>query len=88
VAFINPGFRPEPSYLGIGLLIAAGVFMPWLASQKRELAGRANSGALKADAVQSSMCAYLAWIALCGLVINVIFKSRGLTPSPHYSFSR
>jgi divalent metal cation (Fe/Co/Zn/Cd) transporter len=74
VAFTNPRFRPEPSYLGIGLLIAAGFFMPWLASQKRALAARANSGALKADAVQSSMCAYLAWIALGGLVVNAIFK--------------
>jgi len=74
VAFTNPRFRPEPSYLGIGLLIAAGFFMPWLASQKRTLAARANSGALKADAVQSSMCAYLAWIALGGLVVNAIFK--------------
>src|ERR1700694_5201152 len=74
VAFTNPRFRPEPSYLGIGLLIAAGFFMPWLAIQKRDLAARANSGALKADAVQSSMCAYLAWIALGGLVLNATFK--------------
>ena len=73
-ALTSPRFRPEPSYLGIGLLIAAGFFMPWLASQKRTLAAEANSGALKADAVQSSMCAYLAWIALCGLVANAIFK--------------
>jgi hypothetical protein len=49
------------------LLIAAGFFMPWLASQKRDLAARANSGALKADAIQSSMCAYLAWIPWEGL---------------------
>src|SRR6202030_3266718 len=53
VAFTNPRFRPEPTFLGIGLLAAAGLFMPWLASQKRDLAARANSGALKADAVQS-----------------------------------
>jgi Co/Zn/Cd efflux system component len=80
VAFINPRFRPEPSYLGIGLLIAAGFFMPWLATQKRELATRANSGALKADAVQSSLCAYLAWIALSGLVVNAIFKISWADP--------
>jgi divalent metal cation (Fe/Co/Zn/Cd) transporter len=81
VAFTNPRFRPEPSYLGIGLLIAAGIFMPWLASQKRALAARANSGALKADAVQSSMCAYLAWIALGGLVVNAIFKMSWADPA-------
>jgi divalent metal cation (Fe/Co/Zn/Cd) transporter len=80
VAFTNPRFRPEPSYLGIGLLIAAGIFMPWLASQKRSLAAKANSGALKADAVQSSMCAYLAWIALGGLVANAIFKISWADP--------
>src|ERR1700680_1085573 len=80
VAFTNPRFRPEPSYLGIGLLIAAGFFMPWLASQKRALAARANSGALKADAVTSSMCAYLAWIALGGLVVNAIFKIAWADP--------
>jgi divalent metal cation (Fe/Co/Zn/Cd) transporter len=80
VAFTNPRFRPEPSYVGIGLLIAAGFFMPWLASQKRDLAGRANSDALKADALQSSMCAYLAWIALGGLVVNAIFKIAWADP--------
>lgn len=81
VAFTNPRFRPEPSYLGIALLIAAGFFMPWLASQKRDLAARANSGALQADAVQSSMCAYLAWIALGGLVLNATFKISWADPS-------
>jgi divalent metal cation (Fe/Co/Zn/Cd) transporter len=45
VAFTSSRFQPEPSYLGSGLLIAAGVFMPWLASQNRALAAKANSGA-------------------------------------------
>jgi divalent metal cation (Fe/Co/Zn/Cd) transporter len=80
VAFTNPRFRPQPSYLGIGLLIAAGILMPWLASQKRSLAAKANSGALKADSVQSSMCAYLAWIALGGLVVNAVFKISWADP--------
>lgn len=80
VAFRNPRFRPEPSYLGIGLLVAAGLLMPWLASQKRTLAARANSASLKADAVQSSMCAYLAWIALGGLLVNAIFKIAWADP--------
>src|SRR5260370_2967827 len=56
LAFTNPGFRPEPSYLGIALLIAAGIFMPWLSAQKRKLAAKANSGSFNADAVPSSMC--------------------------------
>jgi divalent metal cation (Fe/Co/Zn/Cd) transporter len=66
LAFANPDFRPQPSYLGIALLIAASVVMPWLSSRKKTLAAKTNSGSLKADAVQSSMCAYLALIALGG----------------------
>ena len=81
LAFTNPDFRPEPSYLGIALLIAAGIFMPWLSAQKRSLAAKANSGSLKADSVQSSMCAYLAWIALGGLVLNAMFKISWADPS-------
>jgi divalent metal cation (Fe/Co/Zn/Cd) transporter len=80
LGFTNPGFRPQPSYLGIALLIAAGIFMPWLSAQKRSLAAKTNSGALKADAIQSSMCAYLAWIALGGLVINAIFNVSWADP--------
>jgi divalent metal cation (Fe/Co/Zn/Cd) transporter len=77
----NPRFRPEPSYLGIGLLIAAAVFMPWLSSQKRKLAVKTNSGSLRADAVQSSMCGYLAWIALGGLILNAGFKYSWADPA-------
>ena len=81
VAFTNPRFRPEPSYLGIALLVAAAVLMPWLAAQKRRLASKTNSGSLKADAVQSSMCAYLAWIALGGLILNAAFKISWADPA-------
>jgi len=81
LAFTNPRFRPEPSYLGIALLIAAAIVMPWLSSQKRTLAAKTSSGALRADAVQSSMCAYLALIALGGLVVNAIFRISWADPS-------
>lgn len=64
------GWRPEASHLGIGLLLAAAAVMPWLAKQKRRLASETGSSALAADAVQSSLCAYLSWIALVGLVLN------------------
>lgn len=80
VALINPRFRPQPTYLGIALLIAAAVGMPWLAHQKRSLATKAGSGSLKADAAQSSMCAYLAWIALAGLLLNAIFTFSWADP--------
>lgn len=39
-----------PSYLGIGVLIAATAVMPWLAWQKRRLATITQSAALRADA--------------------------------------
>jgi divalent metal cation (Fe/Co/Zn/Cd) transporter len=61
---------PEPSPVGIVLLVAAAVVMPWLASRKRALATVTGSAALKADATQSSLCGYMAWIALGGLVAN------------------
>lgn len=81
LAFTRPAFRPEPTYLGIVLLIAAAIVMPWLARQKRTLAVKTNSGSLKADAVQSSMCAYLAWIALGGLFLNALFRVSWADPT-------
>jgi divalent metal cation (Fe/Co/Zn/Cd) transporter len=81
LALTNLRFRPEPSYLGIGLLVAAAVFMPWLSHQKRMLAVMTNSGSRKADAIQSSMCGYLAWIALGGLILNAVFKFSWADPA-------
>jgi divalent metal cation (Fe/Co/Zn/Cd) transporter len=62
--------KAEASYLGMIVLIAAAFIMPWLGKQKRRLAADTNSAALEADATQSSVCAYLAWIALAGLLLN------------------
>src|SRR5262249_11200000 len=80
LALTNPHFRPEPSYLGIGLLIAAAIMMPWLATRKRNLAAKTGSGSLRADAAQSSMCGYLAWIALVGLLLTAVFKNSWADP--------
>jgi divalent metal cation (Fe/Co/Zn/Cd) transporter len=57
----------SPSYLGIGVLIAATAVMPWLAWQKRRLATITESAALRADAAESMLCAYLSLVALLGL---------------------
>lgn len=62
--------KAEASYLGMVVLVAATLIMPWLGRRKRRLAATANSAALRADAAQSSVCAYLAWIALAGLLLN------------------
>jgi divalent metal cation (Fe/Co/Zn/Cd) transporter len=64
--------KPEASYLGMILLITAALIMPWLSRKKRRLATAAGSTALRADAAQSSVCAYLAWIALAGLLLNAV----------------
>jgi divalent metal cation (Fe/Co/Zn/Cd) transporter len=65
--------RPETSFAGIGITLAALIAMPVLASFKRHEARRSRNTALAADAVQSATCAYLALIALAGLAINAEF---------------
>jgi divalent metal cation (Fe/Co/Zn/Cd) transporter len=72
--------KPEVSYLGIGLLVAAAVVMPWLGRRKRQLATATNSFALRADAAQSSICAYLSWIALAGLLLNAVAHASWADP--------
>lgn len=64
---------PQPSYLGIALLVSAAAVMPWLARRKRQLSIETGSSALAADAVQSSVCAWMAWISMAGLVFNALF---------------
>ncbi len=66
-------WRPEASYLGMMVTVAALAIMPILATLKRREARRTNNVALGADAVQSATCAYLALITLAGLAANVAF---------------
>jgi divalent metal cation (Fe/Co/Zn/Cd) transporter len=66
-------YEPRTSVVGIVLLVVAAFGMPWLASQKRNLATQLSSASLRADAAESSLCAYLSWIALAGLVANALF---------------
>ena len=66
-------WRPETSYLGMLVTIAALAVMPILATLKRREARRSNNVALAADAVQSATCAYLALITLAGLAANAVF---------------
>ena len=75
------GYRePKPTFLGIAILIAATAFMPLLAKEKRRLSATTGSAAMKADAVQSALCAYLSLIALAGLAINAIWHVRWADP--------
>jgi len=72
--------EPKPTLLGIAILIAAAVVMPWLAKVKRRLSGATGSAALRADAAQSALCAYLSLIALAGLAINAIWRVKWADP--------
>ncbi len=72
--------EPKPTFLGIAILVAAAAVMPWLAKEKRLLSGATGSTALRADAAQSALCAYLSLIALAGLAINTIWHARWADP--------
>ncbi len=63
----------QPSFLGIALLGVAATVMPWLAREKRRLSAVTSSAAMRADAAESALCGYLAWIALAGLIANAIW---------------
>ena len=65
--------EPKPSYLGIAVLAAALLIMPWLAKEKRRLSSVTGSAALRADAAESALCSYLSFIALVGLTVGVIW---------------
>ena len=68
------------SPIGILLLLLAAVVMPWLATEKRHLAAKTGSGALRADAAESALCGYMAWIALAGLIVNAVWKNHWTDP--------
>lgn len=75
------GYRvPQPSYLGMAVLVAALVIMPWLAREKRRLSGVTGSAALRADAAQSSVCAYMSFIALLGLGAHALWHVEWADP--------
>jgi divalent metal cation (Fe/Co/Zn/Cd) transporter len=72
--------EPKPTFLGIAILVAAAVVMPWQAKEKQRLSGATGSAALRADAAQSALCAYLSLIALAGLAINAIWHVKWADP--------
>jgi divalent metal cation (Fe/Co/Zn/Cd) transporter len=61
---------PERSVVGLVLLALSAVVMPILARAKRTVARAMTSRALEADAMQTSLCAYLSVIALAGVAAN------------------
>jgi divalent metal cation (Fe/Co/Zn/Cd) transporter len=65
--------RPEASWWGVGLAVAAVIVMPLLWQGKLRVARRIGSTALKADAACSATCAYMALTILAGLALNRAF---------------
>jgi divalent metal cation (Fe/Co/Zn/Cd) transporter len=61
---------PERSFVGLVILALSAVVMPVLARAKRRVARAMTSRAHEADAMQTSLCAYLSVIALAGVVLN------------------
>ena len=72
--------EPKTTYVGIAVLVAATAVMPWLAKEKRKLSAITGSAALRADAAESGLCAYLALVALVGLGINTIWHVTWADP--------
>lgn len=68
------------TFMGIAILVSATAIMPWLTKEKRRLSAITGSAALRADAAQSGLCAYLSVIALVGLGVNAIWHVRWADP--------
>ena len=64
--------QPERSWLGVIILVLSVIVMPALAWGKRQVANEMQSAALKAEAKQTSLCAYLSVIALGGVGLNAL----------------
>ena len=65
--------RPDRTIVGVVVLALSVLVMPLLALAKRQVADKMKSGALRAEARQTSLCAYLSVIALAGVALNAGF---------------
>jgi divalent metal cation (Fe/Co/Zn/Cd) transporter len=65
--------RPEESWAGLGLAIAAVIVMPILWRVKLVVARHIGSPALRADAACSVTCAYMSLVLLVGLALTRAF---------------
>ena len=72
--------EPRPSYLGMAVLVGAALIMPVLAKEKRRLSALTGSAAMRADAAESALCAYLSIIALMGLAVHAIWHISWADP--------
>ncbi len=64
------GEAPARSIVGVVILALSVIVMPLLARAKRRVARGLGSGALVAESMQTSLCAWLSAIALVGVGLN------------------
>ena len=62
----------ETSSIGIAVAVIAAFGMPFLAKAKLRVADRIDSRSLRADAMETLTCGYLAWVLLIGVVLNAV----------------
>ena len=72
--------EPQPTIIGMVVLLLAAFAMPWFAREKRRLSASVGSAALRADAAESAICAYLSLIALLGVGVNSVWHIRWADP--------
>ena len=72
--------EPKPSVAGTVILLLAAVMMPLLAREKRKLSRVTGSAALRADAAESAVCAYLSLAALLGVGLNTVWHISWTDP--------
>jgi divalent metal cation (Fe/Co/Zn/Cd) transporter len=70
VVTVLAGIRPEPSVVGLVLLVASIAVMAGLWRWRLRLADQIGSPALRGDAACSAVCLYLSVTALAGLALN------------------
>ena len=64
----------ETSPIGIAVAIIAAFGMPFLAKAKLRVAAWIESRSLRADAMETLTCGYLAWVLLAGLALNAVTR--------------
>lgn len=70
---LGVGDRPDTSPVGLALVTLSLVVMPTIAWAKRRVAVRLGSVAIRADAAETLLCAYLSAVVLLGLAANGLF---------------
>ncbi len=68
------GMRPHPGMVGIVLAAVSAAVMPVLWRMKLKAAEAVGSSAMKSEAAETVICAYLSFILLAGLLLEKLFN--------------